>query len=156
MGLKTAGTRLYYIDPTDGTLQSILCVTSISGLDTSLDQIDVTCLEDENRRFQAGLGNPSAFTFGIQYEPSDPSHVRLMGLYNSKASTDWLIAYPDGPGVPTLDSAGAFDLPTTRSFTLIEGYVSSFPVEFAVNDVVRSEVSVQVSGPIVTVPKTTP
>lgn len=153
MGLKTAGTRLYFRDPADDTLVAILCVTSITGLDTSLEQIDVTCLEDNDRRYQAGLGTPSAFTFGIQFEPSDPTHARLQALFNSREITDWAIAYPDGPGVPALDSAGAWVFPTTRSFTVLEGYISSFPIEIAINDVIRSEISVQVSGPVTTIPK---
>ena len=153
MGLRTAGTQLYYIDPADGQIQTITCVTSINGLDTTLDQIDVTCLEDLDRRYQAGLGNPSAFTFGIQYDPADSSHAKIAALFNSRLTTDWAIGYSDGTAAPTVTD-GELVLPTSRSFTLIEGYVASFPLEFELNEVVRSEISVQVSGPVVTVPRT--
>jgi hypothetical protein len=46
-----------------------------------------------------------------------------------------------------------FDLPTTRSWITFEGYMNSFPFSFALNDVVKSTVGIQVSGDPVLVPK---
>lgn len=155
MGIKTAGTRIFVRDPSDDTIVAILCVTSIDGIDETVDEIEVTCLEDLVRRFQSGLKSPTSFTFGIQTDPSDPTHARLIALKDSGVNTDWIIAWP-GEGVPTLDVDGSLVLPDTRTFTLLEGYISSFPLSFGLNDVVRSEISVRLSGPVVTVPQATP
>ncbi|MCQ9186193.1 hypothetical protein KMT30_45610, partial [Streptomyces sp. IBSBF 2953] len=46
-----------------------------------------------------------------------------------------------------------FDLPNTRTWITFEGYMNSFPFSFALNDVVKSTVGIQVSGDPVFVPK---
>src|SRR5699024_8290464 len=67
MAVKTQGTDLYVIDPQDGSVISVACVTNISGLDSQLDQIETTCLSETARTYMAGLAAPGTATFGVRF-----------------------------------------------------------------------------------------
>lgn len=155
MALRTQGTDLYAIDPEDGTLIDVGCITSISGVDTSIEQVETTCLNDNARTYMAGLGTPGTATFGIQTDPQDPNHIRLLELKNAGTTLQWAIGWSDGDEPPTVDAGGEdFTLPPSRSWLTFEGYMNSFPFEFALNSVVTSNIGIQVSGDPVLVPKT--
>lgn len=155
--VKTQGTDLFAIDPDTGTLIDVGCITSISGIDTSIEQVETTCLNDTARSYIAGLGTPGTATFGIQTDPQDQNHIRLLELKNAGTTLKWAIGWSDGTAAPTVgaDSGGddEFVLPPTRSWLTFEGYMNSFPFEFALNSVVASNVGIQVSGDPVLVPK---
>lgn len=153
MSLRTQGTDLYTIDPDDGTIIDVGCITSISGVDTSIEQVETTCLNDDARTYIAGLGTPGTATFGIQTDPKNPVHVRLLELKNAGTTLQWAIGWSDGETAPTVGADGDFDLPATRSWLTFEGYMNSYPFEFALNAVVTSNIGIQVSGDPVLVPK---
>jgi hypothetical protein len=146
MAKKTQGTDLYAIDPADDSLLVVGCVTSIDGIDTALDQIETTCLSDTTRTYESGLATPGAATFGINTDPSDPSHVRLHQLKVAGTVLKWAIGWSDSTVPPTIDSAGDFELPDSRSWLTFNGYMSGFPFSFAQNTVVQSNVAIQISG----------
>ncbi len=150
MAIKTQGTQLYIIDPDATPGSEILvidCATSIDGVGGSRDQIETTCLEDIARTYEAGLVTPETVTVTINADPDSPSHLRLHELYVAGTKFDAAIAWGDGTAPPTVDTAGEFDFPTTRSFIAIsETYVSNFPFNFALNAVVTSAVTLQLSG----------
>jgi len=158
MAIKTQGTNLYTIDPDDGTLITVGCVTSIDGIDTSIDQIETTCLGDSARSYLAGLASPGAASFGINIDPSDESHVRLHQLKVAGEVLNWALGWSDGTAAPTVatnsDGSYEFTLPATRSWLDFEGFMNSFPFSFAQNAVVQSSVGIQISGEPVLVPKT--
>lgn len=101
MAIKTQGTHLYAIDPADDSVLTVGCVTSIDGIDTTLEQIETTCLDSPARTYLAGLATPGAATFGINVDPSDPSHIRLHELKVSGAVLEWAIGWSDGTAAPT-------------------------------------------------------
>lgn len=151
MAKKTAGTDLYAIDPADGSVIVVGCPTSIDGIDTSVEQIETTCLNMTARTYEAGLATPGTASFGINIDPSDPSHLRLHQLKTAGETLKWAVGWSESPGIqPTVqtNSAGEyeFDTPTTRSWILFEGFMNSFPFSFALNAVVTSTVGIQVSG----------
>ena len=155
MALKTARTSLYYIDPefdSNGPgIVTVGCVTSLSGIGASRDQLEDTCLEDEARSYEAGLGTPGQKTFTINFDPSDDSHVRLYRLWQAGTKVQWALGLSDGPPAPaalvppTLNSVDEFELPATRSWITYEGYVSDVPLDLALNAFMTANVSVQVS-----------
>ncbi|EOU2518834.1 phage tail tube protein [Vibrio cholerae] len=157
MAIKTQGTSLYTIDPADGSLLKVTCVTSIDGIDSSLDQIETSCLEGDARTYEAGMATPGTATFGINVDPADASHLRLHQLKTAGTTLKWAIGWSDGKGVePTVSGSGAasdFTLPTGRSWITFEGFMNSYPFSFALNSVVSSSVGIQVSGDPVLVPK---
>lgn len=158
--MKAQGTELYVIDPDDNSLIPIDCITSIDGLDTQIEQNEVTCLQDLTRRYEAGLGTPGTATFGIYTNPFEfPAHVRLHQLKTAGATLRWAVGWSDGTGiapsvVPDSDGAGEFDLPDTRTWITFEGFMNSFPFSFQQNSSVQSSIGIQVSGEPVLVPRT--
>jgi hypothetical protein len=159
MAIKTQGTNLYTIDPDDGTVIEAGCVTSIDGIDTTLEQIETTCLNATSRTYIAGLATPGTATFGINFDTADSSHIRLLELKQAGISLPWAIGLsqdPDTPPSSNTDSNGdwvfAEPLPTTRGWILFEGFMNSFPFSFAQNSVVQSTVGIQVSGEVEAVP----
>lgn len=150
MPIKSQGTRLYTVDPDTHAILVVGCATAINGVDTSIEQNEITCLEDSARRYMAGLATPGNAQFTIQFDPSDASHVRLHQLKVAGVTLPWAIGFSDGTASPTAhqDSAGddGFILPTTRSWIEFEGYMNSFPFDFAINTPVTSNVGIQVSG----------
>lgn len=152
MAVKTQGTELYFLDPDNGEIVEVGCVTTITGLTAARDQIETTCLDSAARTYEAGMATPGAASFTINADPSDPSHVRLHELYVAGTKVDWALGWSDGTAAPTADSSG-IDAPATRSWMLFNGYVSDFPFDFALNAVVTSNLSVQVSDFPVWTPK---
>lgn len=152
MTMKTQGTDLYAIDPRDGTLIDVGCVTSIGGIDSSIDQIETTCLNSADREYVAGLGTPGTATFGINTDTADENHIKLFEIKQLGLTLDWAVGLSDGVAPPTVDSSG-FVLPATRSWLTFQGFMNSFPFDFQLNSVVTSSVGIQVSGSQVLIPK---
>lgn len=151
MAIRTAGTEMYTIDPANGSILVVGCVTNIDGIDTTVEQIETTCLEALARSYQAGLATPGTATFGINTDPQDASHVRLHQLKVAGAQLQWAIGWSDATGTPptpTTNTAGdhVFTLPSNRSWIVFEGFMSSYPFTFALNAVVQSTVGIQISG----------
>ncbi|WP_417393653.1 phage tail tube protein [Gimesia sp.] len=159
MSIKTQGTQLYTIDPADGSLLKVSRVTSIDGIDSTLDQIETTDLDGDVREYDSGLATPGAASFGIQVDPKDGSHVRLHQLKTSGTKVRWVVGWSDGKDIEPLivdDGNGGydFDLPETRSWIDFTGFMNSYPFSFALNAVVASTVGIQISGEPILVPKT--
>jgi len=157
MAIKTMGTQLFVIDPVGGARIEVGCVTTIDGIDTTLDQIDITCLSALTRSFMAGLANPGTATFGINFDPADDSHVRLHALKVAGTTLQWAIGFSDGTSLPIsqADTSGdfIFHFPGTRSWIAFEGYMNSYPFSFQQNAAVTSTVGIQVSGEPAVIPK---
>jgi hypothetical protein len=148
---KTQGTQLYVADPATDTLITVGCVTNITGITATRDQIETTCLDSTARTYVAGLAAPGAATFTINFDPTDASHTRLHELYVSGDTLEFALGWSDGTAAPTVDTNGTFNLPTTRTWIAFDGFITDLPFDFALNTVVTSNVSVQVSGfPVLT------
>ena len=155
MSLNVQGSQLYFIDPdasSGGEIIEVGCVTTLDGLTASRDQLDVTCISDEARRFEAGLLTPGAATFAIFFDLDDESHARMHELYRSGETLKWALGFSDGTSDPSqIDSNEDFVLPTSRSFITFDGYISDFPWSFAIGQKVTNNLSIQVSDfPVLT------
>lgn len=154
----TQGTELYFIDPLDNTVKNVGCFTSLDGISATRDQIDVTCMPDQARRYRPGLITPGSATFSINIDPQNPVHLRLHELEVAGTTLEWAVGWSDNTGVaPTaaIDSDGSYEfvLPETRTWLLFEGYMNDFPFSFAQNDVVKSNLGVQISGETILIPR---
>jgi hypothetical protein len=158
MARKTQGTVMYFIDPADDSVRVVGCVTNIDGINTTIEQIETTCLSDLARTYESGLATPGAASFGIQFDPADDSHIRLHQLKRAGTSLQWAIGFSDGTAPPTVgaDSAGDanFITPATRSWITFEGFMNSFPFTAAPNTMWQSNVGIQISGDPEVIPKT--
>lgn len=146
MSIKTQGTVLYAIDPADESVITVGCITALSGIDTTNEQIEVTCLEDAARSYVAGLATPGAATFDINFDTSDATHTRLHALKVAGTTLLWAVGFSDGTAAPTVDSGGTWDLGTSRSWIRFQGFMTNFPFDFQQNSVIQSSVSIQISG----------
>ena len=152
--MKTQGTMLYTIDPADDSILVVGCVTNIDGVDTTLDQLETTCLSDSTRTYVAGLATPGAANFTINFDPADASHVRLHQLKVAGTVLPWAIGFNDGTAPPTVLTSGEFTLPSTRSWLQFDGFMNSFPFSMPLNGLVTSSVGIQISGEPTVIPKT--
>lgn len=154
MPVKSQGTQLYFIDPDTDAVVEVTCITELTGLSQTRDQVETTCLSDNERSYIAGLASPGQANFSIYTDLQDASHVRLQQLAVAGTSVEWAVGWSDGTADPTgVTSAGQFVLPTTRSWLTFNGYISDFPFDFAQNSVVTSNLGIQTSGPTVPHPK---
>lgn len=149
--MKAQGTELYFLDPVDCSVVLVGCPTSITGLDSTVDQNETTCLDSLARTYEAGLATPGTASFTLNANPQDESHIRLLELKKEGATLQFSIGWSDNTGVPpngTTDSDGecAFSLPNSRSWLQFEGFVNGFSFDFALNSQVTSTVGIQVSG----------
>lgn len=161
MSIKVQGSNLYAIDPDGCTLIVVGCPTSIDGIDTTIPQVDTTCITSPAREYVAGLAEPGTATFGLNLDPTDPSHVRLHELKTAGTLLQWAVGFSESPDTPptiTTDSDGqcVFVPDDSRSWILFEGFMNSFNFNFALNDVVKSTVGIQVSGEPEFIPMPTP
>lgn len=155
MASKTQGVQMWTIDPDTNAILEVGCVTAIDGIDTTIEQLETTCLSSPARTYVAGLATPGAATFTINFDPADASHVRLHALKVAGTTLQWAIGFEDGTAPPTANSAGDFVLPTTRSWIDFEGFMNSYPFTAALNAVWTSTVGIQISGEPTVTPKTT-
>jgi len=156
MAKLTKGTRVWFIDPADESLVRITKITAFNPGSSPGDNIEVTDLEEtEARRYEKGLATPGQATGTIMANPAEASHVRLHALATG-ADTNimkFAIGWSDGTADPTVDSAGNFNFPTTRTFYTFEGHVTDFPLDFQLNATVQTALAIQRSGKGTLVPK---
>ena len=143
MAKLTQGTKLYWIKGST-TVQEV-AATNISGISAQRDSIETTDLTQMAKTFMPGLMSPGSAQFSIQFDPTNSVHKDLHAAYVAGDSLKWALGWSDGTAAPTV-AAGEFDLPTTRSFLEFEGFIQDVTFDFSLNDVVKSQVSVQVSG----------
>lgn len=155
MAKHSKGTQLYIIDPDDDEVIEIDCVINFEGPDTTVEQVETTCLADLVRTFIAGLASPGQASFSVNVDSSNASHVRLHALKVAGTTLAFALGWGDGTAPPTFDTDGVFELPTTRTFNTFTGFVSNFPFSFGLNTLVTSQLNVQVSGEPGWFPKTT-
>ena len=155
MAMLAQGSKLYFIDPDTSAVVPVECATSFTPGGNPADQIETTCLEDTSRSYMPGLRTPAAASMGLNFDPTNPSHIRMFELSQRDPSPtlNWALGWSDGTDAPTADADGDFILPATRTFFTFQGYLSDVPFDFAANTVVTSTVAIQRSGPGVLVPK---
>lgn len=148
--MRTAGVQLYFADPDGCAVVEVGCPTSITGLDSTVEQLETTCLNSLARTYEAGLATPGTATFTLSFEPQDPSHQRLLELKTSGDVIRFALGFPESSEPPTAaaDSDGNcdFTLPTSRSWLFFEGFINSYAFDFSLNALITATVGIQVSG----------
>lgn len=143
MAKLTQGTSLFWLK--DATTVHKVVATNISGISAQRDSIETTDLEANAKTFMPGLMSPGSAQFAIQFDPTSTVHKDLHAAYVAGTEIKWALGWSDGTAAPTA-AAGEFTLPTTRSFLSFEGFIQDVTFDFSLNNVVSSNVSVQVSG----------
>lgn len=157
-GLKTQGTKLYFIDSstTDGPeLITMTCPTGLQGLGGARDQIEDTCLDNtDEKTFVAGLGNPGQVTVPFIFNPQAASHELLFALKSNGDNLLWAVGLSDGTAAPTIQSDNDIVVTSSRSWFEFSGFVSDVNIDIATNEVVRGTLTIQRSGAVTFTRKT--
>lgn len=146
MAKLTQGTQIYFIDPSTSLPVEVTQVTGFDPGGSPTDEIDTTSLTDTDKTYLAGLRSPTEATIEINADPTESSHLRLHALYLLGTVLEWAIGWSDGTAAAAVDSSVDYDLPTSRTWYRIDGYVKDFPFNFAVNSVVKSTITIRRSG----------
>ena len=148
--VKSKNTKLFFTDAA-GSPQDILrvlCATGISGLGGATDQIDITCLDSEEREYVQGYSTPGVVSVPINFIPRSAAHQALMALKDSGDVVSWMIVGSDQAGSPTtLDGDNRLVSPgaTTAEFL---GYVQDINIDIGGNDIWRATLTIQRSGSV--------
>jgi len=155
MPILAQGTQIYALVPTvaDPDVLEVIeieCATAFNPGGNPADQIETTCLDASVRTYLRGLRTPGQASMTLNADPRNDSHVRLHELSEDDTIENimWAVGWSDGKDIPpTINVAGDdFELPTTRTWFVFEGYVSDFPFDFAANTVVTTAATIQRSG----------
>lgn len=127
MAQTTKGTHLWF-QKADGTLVRVQCAKSISGLDSTRDQIDTTCMDsvEGERSYESGLATHGTATLSIDLDPGKTGHKELKELHLSGTKVDWAIGQGDGTDAPT-SVQGVLTITVTNGGS---GYTSAPTVGF--------------------------
>lgn len=158
MSIFAQGSELYFIDPDTLAVVKVECPTGFTPGGAPADQLEDTCIDATTKTYKKGLRTPGSATVNLLADPKFVSHVRLYELFaedsEENVNIPFAIGWSDGKGiVPTVDSAGQFVFPTTRTWLTFEGYISDFPFDFQTNTLVSTAMTIQVSGLSVWIPK---
>jgi hypothetical protein len=95
------------------------------------------------------MAAPGALSVPINFDPSDASHVALWDSFEAipAETLHWIIGWGDGTSDPSVNSGtGIITYPNTRTWVDFDGYIADLPIDFALNQVVKSTMSIQRSG----------
>ena len=152
MSVKTQGTELFLIDnvsaPSTPAIVKFACPTGITGLGGATDQIDTTCLGNNERTYVQGLANPGQVSVPFNFDPTQTSHQILFELKEAGTNLDWLIGLSDGTSQPSLNSLDAFVAPTSRTSAEFIAYISDVNIDIETNEIVRGTLTLQRSGAV--------
>lgn len=145
--LKTQGTELFVLDETvsPSVVVQIGCPTNYNPGGSTRDQIDTTCLGDEERTYESGIGTPAQETLDLIFDPDDDSHRLLEAMQTSGEKAQFYVGLSDGTTSPTV-SGGALQAASSRTGYVFEASVAGVSYAIPTNDVVRASVSLQRSG----------
>lgn len=147
--VKTKGTHLFLVDRTGAVpaIVKMVCPTGITGLTGGArDQIETTCLDDDERTYEQGLAGVTPITVPFNLKPSRAEHQLLWELKESEEKVDWLAALSESADPPTLGVDGVLIPPATRTSFQFKASVSDLAIDIATNEIVRGTLTLQRSG----------
>jgi hypothetical protein len=158
--IKTQGTELYVLDTTVSPpdVLKVANVISIDGLGGQASDIDVTNFDDLRfRQFLAGLIDPGTSNVNLNFDKAAESQI-FINANAGGARFRWAIGSSEEPGTPPTVNIGGTDfaspLPVTRSWFTFSASVNQLQFGFAIDDVVKLNSALRVSGEIVLTPST--
>lgn len=148
MAIRTKGTQLFVLDETvsPSVIVEIDCPSDYNPGGSTRDQIDTTCLSDDERTYESGLATPAQETFEIIFDDDSDSHRLLEAMQESGEKAWFYAGSSKGTGSPTV-TGGVLQSPAGRTGFKFQASVASVAYAVAVNNVWRATVTLQRSGP---------
>lgn len=116
-GVLGNGTQVWILHGAVPTLTKMNCISELVFGDDSAAEVDNTCLEEKDvRTNDYGLSTPGEGSFKINTDPTNATHVTLLGLADAKELVGIYVGWSDGTEPPTL-AGNVVDLPDTRSWS---------------------------------------
>ncbi|MDP3208765.1 MAG: phage tail tube protein, partial [Rhodoglobus sp.] len=98
--IKTKGTRLYFALSASEILK-VACPTGATIGGGAADDIDITCLDSEEREFVQGLKTPDDISLPVNFISRSASHQALEALYDSGETVSWMVVLSDQAVAPS-------------------------------------------------------
>lgn len=145
--LRTQKSEIFILDDTD-TGNEVLKVNQVTALppltDGPANEIPVTNLDSERVETMNGLPAGQEMTISVQYDPSSPSHQKLL---DAKGGGDlrFFIGLSDAATIPTF-AASSYTIPTDRSHADFTAIVRDFSIQGDIDDVVTAEILIRTTA----------
>ncbi|MDD2728173.1 phage tail tube protein [Malikia sp.] len=131
VGLNTVGKTITASGTaTPVTWTQLANLKSFSGVDGSAADIEVTNLDSTAKEFISGISNAGQFSFEIDYDGSNAGHIALRSKQSSRATSQFKLVLPNAQAIT------------------FAAYVKKFPIQGGIDQIVRTSVSVQITGAV--------
>lgn len=146
-GVLAQGTKVWIKHGPEDTpvLTKMNCIKAINLGEDSRTEIDSTCLDDEDSSSANGLNKPGAGSLGINTDPENLSHVKLLALAEEDEVVDVYVGWSDNKKVePEFDSStGEVTLPETRTWTTFQARLNDNPPTFESDSLVEQTIGMK-------------
>ena len=119
------------------TYQQIGCLLGYDRAGASRNDIDITCADDEAKKFLPGLKDNGTLSIDLNYEPESAGWAMVLDSEDSNENYHFKIEMSNKP-----DEAG------TGSLREFQGYVNTTSDSGAVDDKVSANVDIKITGAI--------
>jgi hypothetical protein len=137
MAIEAQGTQLYWGDTTSYSTASTNLVgevKSFSGPSGSAAVIDITHLASTGKEKLIGLRDEGQITLEVNLNPADAAQMKLKTDRANRTLKSWILKLMDS----TADG--------NRTRLKGEGYCTGFSVSGGVDDVIKSSVTIEITG----------
>lgn len=132
-GIQAQGTLLHInVDGSPTAFQKIGNIQTYSGPGGQGSMLDASNLDSVMKEKLPGLPDEGTFTFGINLDPSDPVHQAVRNARRDRTLCEFRITFPNAAA--------------TKAYFF--GYVTGFTVAGGVDQVVKSNVTVEIDGQV--------
>lgn len=129
--IETQGTKLAYSDGgSPSSFSDIGNITDFSGPGGQASVIDVSNLDSTFREKRMGLPDEGQFTFNVNLDPDNASHVALKDARRGRDRLEFRVTLTDST-------------PTTLTFY---GYVLGFVISGGVDAVTKAAITIEIDG----------
>lgn len=116
-GILGKGTEFWVLHGLTPTLTKLSCLKAFDWGDENYDEYDNNCLDNADvATSDFILGKPGDGSVAIDTDPTNATHLLLLGFADTLEPIGIYAGYSDGVGVPTL-TGNVVELPDTRSWS---------------------------------------
>lgn len=146
-GVWTQGTKSWIKHGPDDspTLTRMDCIKGIDLGDDSTNEIDSTCLDEEDSTTEYGLNKPGEGSLTIDTDPKNQSHMTLLELAEERETVEVYIGWSDDTtAIPTLESpSNVVNMPESRTWSVFTAKLKASPPKFDADSLVNHTIGMK-------------